>query len=137
MRKRKRIDRIIDLFPLKDRRVFVYRNLSYRDEVVWSGKSVSLGQVVFHRSDVLVLNPYFKVSKAGQARVRREGKKYVHAGVQGIILAPEMMQRLTGDPVRVTYNPYRDETFVRCDNGQPIFEAKYAVINEKGVFVYA
>lgn len=135
MSDRKRINRLDELSKQKNQKVFVYRNLSYRDGVVWSAKSVALKVVVGHLPDVLIENPVFKVSKAGQARVRREQKKYVHAGVQGHLSDPDGWMIRMDSLVRVTYNPYKNDTFVRCDTGEPIYSARLAVIDASGVRV--
>lgn len=110
----------------------VYRNLHYKDRVVWSGKSVKLGRVMFHLPVVLMQDCKFKVSKAGRERVLRERKKNVHAGVVGT-LTPFTIETWADPWVRVKYNPYKGPTFVRVDNGEPIFEAKKVLIDENGV----
>ena len=117
-----------------DSTVFVYRNLRFRDRVVWSMKSVKSGLVVGRKSRVVLQDCRFKVSQAGRARVLRERKKYVHAGVQGVLLAPDA-KRITKDFIRATYNPYKYSTFIVEATGEPIHHASLVVINEKGVWV--
>jgi hypothetical protein len=128
-------NRMEELNALNDKRVMVYRNLRYKDQVVWSGKSTKLGLVMFHSDYVLIDSPKFKVSKAGQERVRREQKKYVHAGVVGTLADGDDWMIRMDSLVRVTYNPYKNDTFVRCDNGEPITEARLAIIDMSGVRV--
>ena len=65
----------------------------------------------------------FLVGKAGQARVRREGKKNVHAGVSGYMKfgLPWWIGNTT---CFVMYNPYKHDTFIQrtgvCDDKYPI-----------------
>ena len=82
----------------------------------------------------------FLVGKAGQARVRREGKKNVHAGVSGYLLEdPCSVDRMVWNgfydkQVWVMYNPYKHETFVErtgvCDDQHPIpvYRANYVAM---------
>lgn len=128
-------NRMEELNALNDKRVMVYRNLRYKDQVIWSGKSLKLGLVMFHTGIALIANPVFKVGKAGQARVRREKKKYVHAGVVGTLTSGSDWLNHEKDLVRVTYNPYVNDTFVRCDNGETITKARLAIIDMSGVRV--
>lgn len=129
---KRRINRMSELNSLQDRRVMVYRNLHYKDEVTWSGKSVELGHVMFHLPVVLMQDCKFKVSKAGRDRVLRERKKNVHAGVVGT-LAPFNIEVWDSAWVKCAYNPYKGDSFIRCDTGEPVFEAKKVLIDRSGV----
>lgn len=106
-------------------RVFVYWNLHRR---CWSVKALEWevkGRVVAHAASVLLQNCKGKVSAAGNARVRAEGRKNVHAGIVGdLVTLDPMSQELDPSPSiqladhviqgaeLVTYNPYRDTSFV-------------------------
>jgi hypothetical protein len=110
-------------------KVFVYRNL-HRD--CWSAKAMDgplKGKVIYHAKEIPLWGCDFKVSQAGRARVLREKSKNVHAGVMGYMyddmLAPAIK---AGD--RITYNPYRYNTFVEADTGLPVFHADYACMKE-------
>lgn len=60
---------------------FVYRNLT---RGCYSLKCVKTRKVIAHASEVsLVGGVTFKVSAKGRERVRREKKKYIHAGMVG------------------------------------------------------
>lgn len=103
------------------RRCFVYRNLT---KGCYSLKDVKTGRVIGHAEEVFLEDVSFKVSAAGRDRVRREQKKYVHAGIEGQVryLAP-----LVGPPtyhgyewgknckVPVLYNPYATNGFVEVE----------------------
>lgn len=116
-------------------KVFVYRNLApqYRKDVMWSLKDQRTGLVVARERTVLLTDVQFKVSQAGRKRVLATGRKAVHAGCVGIP-APIDLGVWLDQYVRVTYNPYKYETFVRCDTGEPVTSASKVFINSDGVF---
>jgi hypothetical protein len=69
------------------KRVRVYRNLnngmlSVKDH---SPDSPTYGKVIAYSNRVLIRSADYKVSKAGHNRVLREGRKNVHAYVEGIL----------------------------------------------------
>jgi hypothetical protein len=64
----------------------------------------------------------------------QEKRKNVHAGVSGT--------RIEGMPElgymnkrRVTYNPYKADTFIYCDTGLPVLAAKFVILNDTGCYV--
>ena len=93
-------DRVVD--PTQP--VEVYRNLH-------NGKlSVRQNNLVVGHCDSITLDlATFKVSKAGQERVRRERKKYVHATVRGMLVDFETRRKTSK---QVAYNPYKHDEFV-------------------------
>jgi len=106
-------------------RVYVYRNLHR------GGYSVKhKGIVIAHVSSITLTNVRFLVGQAGNARVRQEKSKNVHAGVSGIWVGDVS---LLGQSTRVTYNPYKWTSFVRKSDESSIKEAKIAVIDASGI----
>ena len=115
------------------KRSYVYFNLQRR---VWSERQA--GKVIAHPEYVALKDARFLVGKAGQARVRAEGRKNVHAGVSGLnIVNLPLRVRIDAysDEWRtVTYNPYRHDSFVLVggngsQHGQkPVSSATYAVM---------
>ena len=120
-------------------RSFVYRNLA---QDCWSVKALegpNAGRVVLHAKYVAISgDAEFRVSEAGRARVVREGRKNVHAGVVGSIywadVVTERYPTVTSaratypddyepDVVgadhtayrEVAYNPYKFSEFVWAD----------------------
>jgi hypothetical protein len=61
--------------------VFVYRNLHKKCLSVRQG-----GIVKCHAENVVLMDCEFKVSIKGRDRVRKEGKKNVHAGIKGMVV---------------------------------------------------
>jgi len=105
-----------------DKRLYVYWNLHKQ---TWSVRQS--GKIVGHTNLIFLKDCRFLVGKAGQARVRSEGKKNVHAGVSGYLAMNAEYHNAKynkdGDCF-VMYNPYKHDTFVQrtgvCDDKYPI-----------------
>ena len=109
-------------------RVFVYRNLHRK---CYSVKSLKTGRVIAHVDSIDLINVRFKVSEAGRQRVIREKQKNVHAGVVGYIADVSLLSQSS----KVTYNPYKFDTFIRRDNELPVYEAKIAHLDASGIAI--
>lgn len=113
-------------------KVFVYYNLHRK---LWSVKALEgprKGRVIAHSHYVVLRDAVGKVSQAGRERVLRERRKNVHAGIVGTLVEAEAHQI----PARkVTYNPYKYETFVYADDQSPFEGTSFAVLAHKSVFV--
>ena len=115
-------------------KVFVHRNLN--KPPYWTVKArhgEDAGLVIGYDKSIHLTNVIFSVGEKSRQRVLASGQKNVHAGVIGNIddNIPD-----TKGWIPVTYNPYENSTFVRVDNGEPIFKAKEVVLkNEKEVWV--
>jgi len=97
-------------------RVEVYFNLHKHQ---WSVRSARSGRVILHTDKVHIDKPTFVVRKAGRERVLREGKKNVHAFAVGTGGTHKgVATSYDGRPV--TYNPYKNDTFVFADTGEPV-----------------
>jgi hypothetical protein len=99
-------------------RVSVYRNLTLGCLSVKAGR-----QPVSHADDILLENVEFRVRPAGRDKVRREGRKGVHAFVTGTV-SPN--QPPTDGWLPFTYDPYKHDQFVRADTSEPVFRASWA-----------
>lgn len=111
----------------KQLRVYVYRNL------VTGGYSVrQKGIVIAHVNSITLTDVRFLVGQAGNAKVRREKSKNVHAGVSGIWTGDVS---LLGQTSKVTYDPYKYTSFVRKNDGSNIKTAKIATIDASGIKV--
>ena len=124
------------------KRSYVYYNLQRH---VWSERQS--GRVVGHPEFIWLQNARLLVGKAGQQRVRAEGRKNVHAGISGEWLARSDAglssdvvnmfhdDAMSGDAVLVTYNPYQNDTFVTVNGGKPVYSADtvamFALPNER------
>ena len=112
--------------------VQVYRNLNRTTE---SGQSVysvrnDKGLVEGHVSSISLLDPVFRVSKAGNERVRKEKRKNVHAYVSGERVA---VASFDGSSERITYNPYKNKSFVSVESGLPVYKKGIVSITGKHI----
>lgn len=112
---------------LVGRDVDVYFNLHRK---CWSVRDRKTRRVVAHVDHIVLSDVSFRVSAAGNARVRREGKKNVHAFARGTV-AEDQLRFFVEDTALVTYNPYKFTTFVDAENGWPIYGAAFASFDGK------
>jgi len=103
--------------------VFVYKNLRYD---CWS---IRVGRKVKQHANVVWLTDVtFKVSQAGRRRVLREGRKNVHAGLEGTLInytdasVPDHpVYRKLEKWYTIQYNPYRIDYFLDNKTNKPLF----------------
>ena len=88
----------------------------------WSLQDRKTGRVQQHVTAFTMYDAKFVVRPAGQAKVRREGKKNVHAFAVGTGGFRDGIATYLDRPV--TYNPYVNDTFVYADTGEPVTEVK-------------
>jgi hypothetical protein len=80
-------------------------------------------------------NAVFKVSIKGQARVRKEKRKNVHAVVAGTHITRENNSAFNLDDYEpVYYNPYKTDTFVD-ENNQPVYHAQEAICFNNKIYI--
>lgn len=110
-------------------RVEVYWNMHKK---LWSVRAMEgpdKGRVIEHASSLTLSDCSYVVQPAGKAKVRAEGKKYVHAFVRGFWHNESVL--ITGYAHFITYNPYRDDTFVTQDeNRRPIERSNQAYLTK-------
>lgn len=126
-------------------RIFVYYNIHKKCLSLRATAGPERGRVVLHAQAVELENVYFKVSKAGRARVLTERAKNVHAGMTGELCShlamdatPAHVQaweaRRSGLPgCDVTYNPYRWESFVESATEAPVHQAERCIVVDKRI----
>ena len=96
----------------------VYFNVREKNLSVLDYKT---NKVVKYADNIFMTNALFVVRKSGQKRVREEGRKNVHAFVNGII-QPKLDDAMPQHEVcRVRYDPYTMDYFhyERIVNGKP------------------
>lgn len=107
-------------------KVDVYWNLHKH---VWSVRDRRTRRVIAHLDTVYLADVTFVVSAAGNARVRAEGRKNVHAFARGTVTSGP----LSGG-VPITYNPYKHTTFVtKNDHETPVRGAWWVEMNGRNV----
>lgn len=104
-------------------RVMVYYNLHKHTFSVQKS-----GIVLFHADYVKLKNVEFRVRGGGKEKVRKEKSKNVHAFVIGDLVEfcnyPCENMPEAPDGEIVTYNPYKNDSFVLKYSQEPIFSAK-------------
>lgn len=91
-------------------------------------------RVIAHVDRAVIRDAEFWVSEAGRQRVLKEQCKNVHAKVRGIWCDPTETD-VSGLVQRVTYNPYKYETFVDKATESPVYEADLVMLEGKRVFI--
>ena len=102
----------------KTDRVRVYYNLHKK---CFSIQDYKTGLVTKHTNQLNLSNAMFVVRKSGNERVRSEGKKNVHAFVNGIVNDKPSDTNSFHNSYRVRYNPYEMDYFhyERIVNNKP------------------
>ena len=108
-------------------RVEVYWNLHKK---CWSVRHK--GKVIDHAKSVYLQDVQWVVQPGGRDRVRRQGRKNVHAFARGTLLDANTyfdchLEHSTLD-VGVRYNPYLNDCFVTKTLGEPVPKSKYAAL---------
>lgn len=101
----------------------VYRNLGRECLSVKSRMTDSYGLVIDHVDQIVVNDASFIVHEPSRQRVLEEEKKNVHAFVRGT-WATEDEWNPTGEPSKLTYNPYQYDSFVEYNTERPIAAAR-------------
>ena len=104
----------------RNKRVYVYFNLHRKCFSVRQGT-----RVVEHTNQVCLKDVRYMVQPAGRAKVLKEKKKNVHAGLSGYYVDRVPVPVISFD---VTYNPYKYETFVSVDDLDPQEWSEYAYL---------
>lgn len=119
------------------KRVEVYWNFHKK---IWSVRHK--GKIIHHARIVMMGVSDFTVQPAGNARVRREKVKNVHAFVRGELVYSTRASVNLDMPVndgwrKVTYDPYKNKTFVFKDTGEPIKRAETIIMDADTKSVWA
>lgn len=110
-----------------DRKIRIYRNL-HKPGVVYS--VLQDGKVVGYVDSIGLYGVKFIVSAAGRDRVRREGRKIVHAFLEGYVGGPYLYPEFCS---KARYNPHRDDSFVDAETGEALDRCRWAAVDVTGV----
>lgn len=128
----------------KGREVFAGDKVSVHRNLHEDSLTIKVGSLVHGHADVAVLyDVSFHVGEKGNAKVREEGRKHVHAHVKGSIVKAYDIDDIEGTYQkledygyrRVYYNPYKVTTFVDYESFEPIYEAERAIVIMDRVYV--
>jgi hypothetical protein len=115
--------------------VMVYRNLT-RKGTVYSIKQS--GRVVAFAYGLVLRSVDFIVNRKAQAKIRITKHRQVHAYAKGLISTNSCFD-FKKTPSRVTYNPYKNDNFIKINkNGEvkDIFRADCVSFGEGGLVMY-
>ena len=124
--------------------VQVYRNLHKTLEdgtKVYSVKN-DKGIVEDHVTEIAISRPILRVGPKGKQRVRDEGRKNVHAYIQGMRMRESLIDDYTTgielhDWQKITYNPYKHKSFVLVsDESVAVREAWFVEVRRDGVWAF-
>jgi len=101
------------------RKVRVYWNLHKN---VYSIQDAKTNKVIDHKDFVRLADVKFTVRKGGQERVRDEMRKNVHAFMVGYLVEQHDYVHFV-KAEKVTYNPYKHDTFVTVADETPVLTA--------------
>ena len=107
------------------KRLEVFYNLHKK---IWSVRH--RGVVLEHTTGIELDEVSLDVQPAGNARVRREKRKNVHAFVRGKRVEPWKVS-CDKNWKEITYNPYKHKTFVFKDTGKPVKKAERVVMDAR------
>ena len=99
------------------KRVAVYWNLHKDVYSIQSRETADYGKVIGHAESVAIALPKFVVRQAGRQQVLKEQKKNVHAFVVGYLTENLVFNE---EGKRITYNPYKYNSFVIADTKEEI-----------------
>lgn len=125
--------------------IYIYRNLTRQDySIMYKGK------VIDHTTTAYVVLPSFRVRQQGMWKVRETMHKNVHAFVvadNGDVQWPcPFVEGVQPDSIgwrgsvqwrKVSYNPYKNVSFVYDDTQKPVYIASAAMLTPNGVWALA
>lgn len=116
----------------------VYRNLHTG---TWSVVDRVSGKVADHPDEAIILAARLVVQPAGNAKVRKTKKKFVHAYVRGERGSFDELQALhikaLDKGVKITYNPYEHTSFVVAGSHTPVHTADWVYLaSDKSVWAF-
>ena len=115
-------------------KVDIYRNLNIPkdDPCKWSVLNRSNRRVVDRVQTAHVKDVKFVVQPAGRKRVLEEQRKNVHAFIRGELTDDRFM---AVGLIKVIYNPYEYDHFIRTDTGEAIYEWDNVLFTIHGAFI--
>ena len=123
-------------------KVKVYFNIIKKCFSIVSMEKENKGLVIGYAHNILLKDCEYKVSCAGRKKVLSERRKNVHAWVTGTIVRKNVLQNNSlselcfanpeitkyEEKSEVTYNPYKNNSFVFRGNKAKISKSKYCLL---------
>ena len=118
-----------------DKRVRVYRNLNKKDHFsIKSATSEDYGRVIGYGQVVVLRDVVFSVSESGRRRVIENRQKNVHAYALGFVVFVGDEIYVPSGMVRLTYNPYENDSFFEVGTGKKVSSADACVCVGSGIW---
>lgn len=117
----------IDPEALHGHRVRVYKNL-HRD--CFSVTLVKTRKVIWHTDAIVLMNATFPVGLKSRARAIKEGRRNVHAFVEGTFneALNKFLPFIRVESGRaITYNPFVSSAFRYIDTNDPVFKSPLVI----------
>ena len=108
-------------------KIEVYRNLHKN---CWSVRNTKTGKVIDHVPYICIKDAKLVVRPAGRAKVLLEKRKNVHAFIRGTAALSLELEQPTNK--QISYNPYKNESFIVTDTGAAIKGAKTVFLDANG-----
>lgn len=112
-------------------KVFCYYNLRKHCFSIKALEGKNKGRVIQHSNELYLKDCIFKVSKSGRARVLKEKRKNVHAGVIGTLCKNVLNLTKTA-----SYNPYKYGYFYDVKTNEAVFSSNFVKLSNRCV-IYA
>lgn len=93
------------------------------------------GLVKKHTRYIHLKDCKLRVGKKGKQRVRDEKRKNVHAYIQGKEADGMTIPSMFSD-MKVTYNPYKNDSFVCIKTGKAVHDAAHVMIAGRHIHVW-
>lgn len=91
------------------------------------------GLVVLHAHRVKLTDVTFQVNEAGRQRVLSEGRKNVHAYVNGVFQGTPEESDIEGYR-EAYYNPYKTDCFIDKESGEELYRAEEAILIDRKIY---
>ncbi|RUL46529.1 hypothetical protein [Lysinibacillus antri] len=113
--------------------VRVYRNIRKN---IFSIQDRKTRRIIAYADSLLLTDVEMKVGRAGQLRVRKERQKNIHAFIVGKFLENDNQEVIMKDNWKpVYYNPYKTDTFINLENGEPVYKAPRGYLEDGKCFI--
>ncbi len=90
-------------------------------------------RVVGHVTDCVIRNVSFTVKEPARQRVIRDKQKNVHAWGEGVLIGH--LNPTAPTPLRLSYDPYKNSTFVDGRTGRTVTSCSLLVVQNNEVFI--
>ena len=113
----------------------VYRNLNRGGVSIKARSGKDSGRVIGYAKNIVMKDVDLAVQPSGNQRVRREGRRNVHAFARGTVIETDGDSLFNfDDAVRITYHPKMHSSFVIKETQVPISKADYVFISDEGAY---